>query len=273
MNEVLTASSSSSWIEVSSEYNSLNKLSIMNTSRRREIRVHFAACTSLLNKVLEHEVKKAQFTEYVYDDANHSLLEQGYWLLLRREGNQSTWRLKRETRVEDVLVWEEFKHDDVLNTLRHLKTSRNVSSTSSTPSDSFPFVVAAMNTTRLQVNDHLWFDLSSWLNCGRSGLYIVGSSKLDGDFTLDNLSKIFDQDLDHAPSKYFACMYDAFQLSFKSAFREEEKMKGEQALQYCPILRTDECCRSIHKMLTREDLRKLRQVIEDEASEASDEEK
>eukprot|EP01089_Gocevia_fonbrunei_P002865 TRINITY_DN12740_c0_g1_i1.p1 TRINITY_DN12740_c0_g1~~TRINITY_DN12740_c0_g1_i1.p1 ORF type:complete len:176 (+),score=23.19 TRINITY_DN12740_c0_g1_i1:129-656(+) len=126
----------------------------------------------------------------------------------------------------------------------------------------FALAFAAMSVSRfsLGIKDHLWVDFTSWLHCGKSGMYVVGSAKLDKDFSLDELDRsIFEnEDLHCVPSKYFACMYDAFSNSYRAAFSDKDKERGELLLKGYPILRKDscECYEEFHKLYTVEDLAK-----------------
>src|SRR5690606_1671878 len=142
------------------------------------------------------------------------LLRKGYWLLLRTQPDtKDCWRIRKVQRINDILEWRETTGtENVLAVLTLLDLKKLASYDS--PTDYCPCIVASMETTciRFGNNSECWLDFSSWLRYGKSGMYVVGSSKIDGvDYSLDQLRSIFDnQDLYCVPSKYFVCMQDIF---------------------------------------------------------------
>jgi len=126
-----------------------------------------------------------------------------------------------------------------------------------TPASYCPNIAASMETTRLKLvnNDHIWFDFSSWLRCGRSGLYVVGSVKVDEcDLSYAELPRILDKEvINCVPSKYFACMKDVFPDSYKFAFSKDNY--DEEMLSYNKIKRREDnsVYENIHKITTAEE--------------------
>ena len=133
-----------------------------------------------------------------------------------------------------------------------------------------PNIVASMATTRITfgAQHELWIDFSSWLRFGIAGMYVIGTLKLEED--CGNI-RILCSDATTGPSKYFACLSDIAQDSFKIAFSEEEK-KNLQLLDIFKIIRSNVnpySSHNYHKMVTIEE---FEQELGDSYDESSDDE-
>jgi len=48
--------------------------------------------------------------------------------------------------------------------------------------------ISSFSTARLQLNDNIWIDFSSW----NTGMYVVGTAKIDTQCTLENIKKSYE---------------------------------------------------------------------------------
>jgi len=182
------------------------------------------------------------------------------------EGGAVEWRLRHTTRTPNgPLEWDEISDETLIKKV--------VQALSGSTSDKLlyccPVICASMETTRVKLgtNDDLWIDFSSWLHKGKSGLYVVGTSKLSESVgtklsesgpSLPDIRQFFEQNIRCVPSKFFACMNDVFGTAWSMAFPKADQEAGRSALKTYPILRSTQntTYEHYHKLKTMEDLEK-----------------
>jgi len=244
------------------EIQNLVQLNRLQANLPKVTRLHF----SVSGKVLEilsmqqpDTIKREEYLELVYDTYDFYLLQKGFWLLLRQDSSgQEIWRLRTVRRTDQFLECSEMTDEKAILAFLRFFTG-NPCSTSIR--NNCPCVAASLQTTRVKLNDNLWIDFSSWLSCGTSGLYVVGTSNIEQteeNLYLGDVRTIFeDEEIQCVPSKYFVCMKDIFPDAWKKAFNEQEGRQGTIQLDSYPVRRTKEPVYDFfHKLVTVEDLAK-----------------
>lgn len=227
-------------------------------------RAHFNVLPAIVEKLAIQsqslELKRINFVDTVFDTNELTYLKQGQWIICRvvdngeEKPNEVIWKLRQVTQNGDNLIWHEMRGlSDIVNWFH--SEGVNISG----PLDICQPIVS-IDTTRVMLGDvkNIWIDFSSWMDMGKAGMYIVGSSELDADgsYDIEHLKLIFDDvEVFSVASKFIACMNhlqpNLLEEIFSDKIEELKLMKAK--LHNYPVLLPDQVplvYRKFHEMET-----------------------